>query len=225
VDSESSLYGFDANLVCNLARGCRGRLDLFGGYRFLALEEELTITEDLLALDGNTAVTPGTRFQVLDRFRTENYFHGGQIGLSGEYRAGNLIVGGRGSVALGVTHSEVEIAGSTVVTSPGQASAAFAGGLLAQPTNSGRFEEDEFAVVPEVGVTLGYQVLPGLRATVGYNFLYWSQVLRPGEQIDLTVNPTQLPPGTLAGPAVPARTGRSSDLFVHGLTFGVELRY
>jgi hypothetical protein len=77
-----------------------------------------------------------------------------------------------------------------------------------------------------VGVRLGAQVTERMRAFVGYNFLYWSNVARAGEQIDLRVNPNQIaPPQPLNGPALPAFTPRRSDYWVQGISLGLELRF
>ena len=35
---------------------------------------------------------------------------------------------------------------------------------------------------------LGLQLTPALRATAGYNFTYVSRVVRPGNEVDLTIN-------------------------------------
>jgi hypothetical protein len=91
-----------------------------------------------------------------------------------------------GKVALGNTHADVTIDGSTTVTDVAGNVVTTAEGLLARSTNIGRFEDDQFAVVPEVGITLGYALTCRLYATLGYRFIYWSEVLRAGEQIDLT---------------------------------------
>ena len=56
-------------------------------------------------------------------------------------------------------------------------------------SNIGHFSQSQFAVVPEIGVKLGYQLTPNLRLQAGYNFLFWSNVVRPGQQIDTSVNP------------------------------------
>jgi hypothetical protein len=132
-------------------------------------------------------------------------------------------------VALGSTDQVVDVAGSTVIAPPGQVATVANGGLLAQPTNSGHFTRDQFAVVPEVGVNVGYQATAHLRAFVGYTFLYWSNVVRPGDQIDRAVNPTQLPVSTaapqLAGPARPAPVLRDTAFWAQGSSFGVEFRY
>ena len=56
------------------------------------------------------------------------------------------------------------------------------GGILALPSNGGRRSDGEFTAVPEVEIKLGYQVGPYLSCTIGYNFLYWSRVVRPGQR-------------------------------------------
>ena len=48
--------------------------------------------------------------------------------------------------------------------------------------------------MPEIGFTLGYDLTSRLKATVGYTLLYWSNVARPGDQIDLNVDSRQFPP-------------------------------
>src|SRR5262249_61747030 len=105
------------------------------------------------------------------------------------------------------------------------AQARFNSGLLALPTNSGRFGRDQFSVVPETGVNLSYQLCPNLRIFMGYTFLYWNNVARPGGQIDTVLNTTQQSGGTLTGPARPAFAFHNSDFWAHGLNFGLELRY
>ena len=57
-----------------------------------------------------------------------------------------------------------------------------------QATNSGSFTRNEFSVVPEIGINLGYNVTQNLRLFAGYNFLYWTNVLRVADQVDTTLN-------------------------------------
>src|SRR5207247_904378 len=98
--------------------------------------------------------------------------------------------------------------GTSTFIMPGQASVVQPGGFLVLPTNSGRRTSDEFTVVPEVSVGLGYQITQRLRGTIGYTFIYWPNVYRAGDQIDTRVNISQLPfatgPGTLVGAPRPA---------------------
>ena len=61
------------------------------------------------------------------------------------------------------------------------------------------YERDMFAVLPWAGIRLGAQVTCHLRAYVGYDYMYLSNVARAGEQIDPRVNTTQRPPRTGGG--------------------------
>jgi hypothetical protein len=104
------------------------------------------------------------------------------------------------------------------------------GGLLALPTNIGHFSRDRFSVVPEIGVNLGYQLTDHLRAYVGYNFLYWTNVVRPGAQIDRVLDVTLIPNFPVPG-AVPTGQNRpmvpfkENDFWAQGINFGLEFRW
>src|SRR5205085_4276977 len=115
----------------------------------------------------------------------QNTFHGGQLGGLVEQKWGRWSADVRGSVALGNTHQELNIQGTQLRLRPGMTTPdQFAGGLLAVGPNLGRFTRDRFSVVPEVSANVGYWFTPTWRAYVGYNLLYWTNVARPGEQID-----------------------------------------
>ena len=102
-------------------------------------------------------------------------------------------------------------------------------GFLASGSNSGDYTRNVFAVVPEVGVNVGYQVTDHLRAFAGYTFLYWSSVVRPGDQIDLGLSGTQIPTDSrynpTAGPARPAVLLRDTSFWAQGINVGIEFRY
>jgi hypothetical protein len=91
------------------------------------------------------------------------------------------------------------------------------------------FTRDEFTFVPELGVQVSYQVTPWLRALVGYDLLYVTDVARPGDQINLNVNPRQVPSslrfGRGGGALQPVTTLRDGDFWAQGVNFGLELRY
>ncbi len=223
--SNSDVWGGDFNGRYNLCCGCAYRLDALAGFRYFRLADTVGINEDLTATNPVGAVAPGTRIQVADRFRTVNNFYGGQIGVAGEYRFGRVYVDASAKIAFGDVNQRITINGATAVTPPGGATVVRPGGLLAQATNSGNFHRDDFAVLPEFGFHIGYQLTDHLRTFVGYNFLELSQVTRPGNVIDLTVNTTQLPPGTLVGPARPTVLGSTSDYWLQGISAGVEVRF
>ncbi len=101
--------------------------------------------------------------------------------------------------------------------------------FFVQPTNLGTRGRDTFAVVPEVQVKAGWQVRPGVRTFASYNFLYWSSVARPGDQIDPVVNtnlvPTSTTFGNPGGPARPAFNFRETDFWAQGVNVGLQLRW
>jgi hypothetical protein len=225
VSLTSQLLGAEANARVALFTGACCRLDLIGGYRYLQLDENLRIVESITSVPidvGNTFL------RVLDEFSTHNQFHGGQLGGEAEFVHGRWALELRGQVAWGLATEVVNIRGNTQVTNPFRDDT-FNGGLLALPTNSGRHSRTRSAVVPEVGINVGWQITDHLRASLGYTFLYWSQVARPGEAIDRGINPSQLAsefgPGMLVGPARPAFAFKDTDFWAQGINFSVEFRY
>lgn len=221
-DSRSDLIGGGVSLVRTARSTPAGRFDWLLGYRYLSLQDDLTVGSDVTA----TAFAGTPTVRAVDQFRTTNAFHGGLVGLNWEHRWSSWFFGVRSSVALGVTHGVATIDGQSAVAEPSGAVTPYPGGLLAQPTNSGRFTGNHFAVVPEVGVRLGAQVTERLRAHVGYNYLYWSSVLRPGDQIDLRVNPNLIAPTQpLTGPALPTYSPQRTGYWAQGVSLGLEFRF
>ena len=228
VSTSSFLQGAAANVLCNLCCGCNYRVDALAGFTYFDLNERVTVTENLSVLPG-VPVIGGTQFAIFDRFQAHNQFYGGQIGARGELRRGALFTTFTGTVAAGDVSESVDVNGATRTTAPGGAVTTRPGGLLALPTNMGHHTRDQFALLPQGSLTVGYQVTTYLRAWVGYTFLYCSNVVRPGDQIDRVVNPTLLPissgPGFALPPSRPAFAFHDSDFWAQGATFGLELRF
>lgn len=233
VQADSFLWGADANLKKCLFRNCNSWATWFVGYRNLNLIESLTVTENINVIGpgGNRVLLtdpPGSVIVVRDRFGTENRFNGGQIGATWERRWGGFSLDARASVALGVTSQELSIFGAQTRTRPGQLPMTYSGGLLAAGPNLGTFTRNRFSVVPEITLNLGYWVTPNFKAYIGYNFLYWSNVIRPGEQIDPVVDLSfvpNAPPVAFSGQYRPQPLFRQSDLWVTGVQFGLEWRW
>jgi hypothetical protein len=168
---------------------------------------------------------------VNDTFRTENHFHGGQIGLAGQVIRGRWSLDGRATVAFGNLTQIAEISGGQTLGLANGTVANFAGGLLALPgANIGRYTQNQFCVVPEVGLNVGYQLTSRLRFFVGYNFLYIGNALRPEGLIDQGVDVARIPnfPAGSTTPlpiARPAPQFNLSDYFVQGISFGVQFRW
>ncbi len=230
IRNQSELWGAEANGLCNVCCGCNYRLDFFGGFRYLELQESLNITENGVFLAGEGPPLAGDRFFVNDFFQTRNQFFGGQVGLSGGYDWGPFSVGARGQVAIGDTHQDILIDGSQVITAPNGTTQTFRGGLLALSSNIGRYHRDRFSVVPELDLNVGYALTEHVRLFVGYDALYWNNVVRPGGQIDRNIDVTLIPNFPVAGAKptglnVPSAPRNSTDLWAQGITAGVEIRY
>jgi hypothetical protein len=227
IRSSSFLQGAELNGSATIWQCKQDRVTLLGGFRYLNLNEDLRVTENVAA-DGGAGVFAGTTIGVSDRFATDNDFYGGQIGVRSEFHFWErFVLELLGKVALGCAHESSTVRGRTVASTaiPLDTPA----GLLALASNSGNFTRNTFAVVPELGVNLGLQISDRFTLFAGYTFLYWSDVARPGEQIDRGLNPNLIPTstgyGTAAGPARPAPGIRATDFYAHGVNLGFVFRY
>ena len=225
VSSTTSFQEVEVLLRRALYQQCSYRLDFLIGYQFSQLDDELRVEESLTDRQGGPS--QGTTFDpVVDLFDTSNSFHGTKLGLIFEERVGCWSLELLMKLALGNTHSRVAIDGSTIRTIPDPPSTdTLLGGGLALPTNIGVYERDNFTMIPELGVTLGYEIMCGMRATFGYTFVYWSNVARAGDQIDLDLNLSQLYNNDLQGEPRPEFSWVTTDFWAQGLNFGLEYRF
>lgn len=224
VDSTSNLGGFDINLKYNLYRGNGLSLNLLGGYRFVELDESLCITANSNTFTtttftdnaGNTLVSapPGSSIQTFDQFKGNNSFNGGQLGADFQYLWDRWIFGGFFKCAVGDMHEVVTINGYTIVSPLNGNPVTFNGGNYAT-FQVGRYSTDRFAIIPEGQVSVGYAFTPCVSGHLGYNLLYLSNVVRPGNQIDNTYD-------GLTHPGVPMA---SSSYWTQGVTMSVQLKF
>ncbi len=224
VDATSRLAGGDINLLYNLYRGNGLTINVLGGYRYLELDEWLTITGNSLLFAATTytdgmgnvlATAPaGSTVTVIDQFGTRNQFSGGQLGVEFQYRWEKWFVGGTLKMAIGATHEVIMINGTTNVFPVGGTPVPLTGGNYAS-IQIGQYARNQFAVAPEAQLNVGYQFTPWLRGLVGYNFLWLSSVARPGNQIDNSYD------GVLH-PLVPM-TG--SSYWTQGFNFSLQFSY
>ncbi len=228
IDHDSYLWGIEASFRRKLGCGPRGHVDGIIGFRHLQFEESINISEDLSALDPLGGAPTG--ILVHDYFEGRNRFNGIQLGLEAERRfLRRWFASGLVKVAFGNMHQTVIINGNTTFTPPGGPSVTQPGGILALGTNSGRFDEDRFTVIPEIGVKVGFHLTANLRLYAGYNLLIVPDVVRPADQIDRTINRSQIPnilgPQPLVGAARPSVPFQTTTLFAQGFNFGLEWRY
>jgi putative beta barrel porin BBP7 len=228
-DTSAGLVGADALLRCSVCCGCASRLDVVGGYRYLRFADHLGVAESLVSTSpASTAFIPvGTSLAVTDAFDAQNEFNGFDVGLRGEVERGRWVLSGRADVALGDNHQVLDVNGSTTVSVPGvPPPVTSVGGLLALESNIGRFSRDRFVAIPEFGGRIGYKILPRVEIFADYTFLFWGDVVRAGNQIDLTVNPNLLPPVVSPpGPFRPAPRFDNSSFWTQGIGLGLEARF
>jgi hypothetical protein len=226
VSTGSTMWGADVNLRRRLFQWENSRLDFLFGYRHLTLDEYVNIDEMSVGLPGSIA--SGLNAYAYDHFRTTNNFNGGQIGLAFERTAGRWVFDLRGKVAFGITSQNIDVSGGQTIFNPNGSTTNYTGGLLALPSNIGVFSKNEFSVAPEVTMNIGYNITNHCRVFVGYNFLYWTNVVRPGSEISTNVNINQIPNFTTspsAGTVRPVVQFHEKEYWAMGINFGFMFKW
>ena len=223
-----NLQSFEANLPVRLSTGSVWRLDGITGFRWVILDEYTSLST--YSQDNYSPIY----LMTTDRFGTTNNFYGGQLGLRATGQFDRWSVQTYTKVALGATASDIKISGTALSNqfsgSPGIA-LGYPGGYLAQPTNEGNFRDANFAVLPEVGMNVGYDVSARINLFVGFSGFYLSQAARSAEQISPLINPSQTPAFTntnstaLVGQAAPLPTWDIGNFWAYGLNFGGQFKW
>ena len=221
IDLDSSLQGFGVTWRQGLLQGCGHRTDLLIGYRLLEFDERLRVASDSQFTAPFGQIVTGTTRNVLDQLDVSNHFHGAEIGLAHSHQFGCLTADVSFKVALGGTTSEVDIDGRTVTTVPNAGSAQVPGGLFAQETNIGWYQDGRFSAVPELAVRLGYDLTANLRVMCGYHLSVWPYAMRAIDQVDVRMS--QLPPEPQTGLGHPQFSGTTSTFVAQGLQLGLQL--
>jgi hypothetical protein len=223
VSINSDLWGADLNGLVNLVRTDGWTINALAGFRYLGLRETLNVSNastlltavDFTGPNGTVTALPGSTTSEFDSFRTQNDFYGGQIGAYLEYQMGPWFISNVDKLAVGVTREVVNINGNTTVIPTNAPPLFFQGGNYTSGTNIGSFGQNRFALVPEIKLNVGYQIGPLVRVWLGYDFMYWSSVLRPGNQIDNTFD-------GVTRPFVPMLP---SPFWAQGFELGIQLNF
>ncbi len=233
--ADSRTWGGEANLRSLLFQGKRLRWELLGGFRYLGQKDQLRFSQSSTVLipgsvgfDGAAAPAPNI-ISMRDYFETHNHFYGGQVGLNCQCRRGRLCLDVGGKVGLGSTRQEMEISGHTLMTDSTGFTLFRPGGLYVQPTNMGHFGRDRFSVVSELDLRLGFYLTTWLRLHLGYTLLCWSDVARPGNQINRVLDPRQVPTNLSFGGAPPGAQPdhrfASTNFWAQGVITGLEFKF
>jgi hypothetical protein len=159
-------------------------IDSLWGFEYLDLGERLN-TE---------AVAPGAT--ALAGFSTRDQFYGLELGARAEFVTGRFFINGTATCGLGEVHQGLLL----------DAAVGVAGAAAIANQHPVR---DDFAVVPHVILDAGFNVTKNIRIFAGYDFLYWNNVVRPGDQVSTTL-PTAL---------------QRSDFWAHGVNIGAAFRF
>ncbi|QDS89397.1 hypothetical protein EC9_35960 [Rosistilla ulvae] len=228
VTASSELQGGGLVAYQVISRSDCRQIRLFAGYNYYELEESLQIQDFKRTLDASLGLAVGTTVAEQDQFSTDNQLNSFVLGADLMARHRRLTVGLMMKMGLGNTNTKATLSGQTTTTVPlagGDDVNSVNTGLLVLDTNRGVYEGNEFTMIPQLGIDVGYQLTRGWSAHLGYDFIYWSRVIRPGDQVDTNLNLSQLAAGGIDGVPAPAMPWKISDLRIHALDFGLQFAY
>ena len=241
VSNDSYMYGAEINCLdkvcgarpqkmnlCGCNCMCCYQIDWLCGFRYINFKETFDSLQNT-TFSPALIFNPGEVLRVADSISVRDQFFGPQTGFDAVFYQGQFALELKGKIALGLTDEVVNMGGNTSMVTQTLASPLAQGGLYVLSTNAGRRTGVDFAVVPELGINLAYRPQDCVAIYVGYNFLYWSSVVRSTDQIDRQINPNLVPalgggPGGV-GPARPAPLFNTTDFWAQGLAVGLEFTW
>jgi hypothetical protein len=221
------MFGWEGLALLNLYTGNGLFVHGLTGYRYLQVNEGLRFDQrsEFSRLTGQGSESVTYRSASADQIDAHNCFHGGLLGLRTQFDAAGLFFQLDAKVSIGQATQVVKVSGQTVATADfpaGRQTSYFPTAVFGQPSNTGRFERRQFAVLPEAGVKVGGQFLPRAWWYVGYTFTYLSDVVRAADQLDRVIDLNQAAGDSFGRPRVPFNR---TDFWVQGVTVGLEWRY
>jgi hypothetical protein len=230
------VWGAEGDFVVGMCHNGPTRSDLLLGFRYLDLTENLDIFRRTSLFPGITVpfgggfVNAPQNISIDDSFDTRNQFFGGTIGYRWEHTWDCFCIGLEVKGSLGTTKEDIHIQGVSQAVAGNGTVRDVPGGLLAlNGTNIGRVEKFRLTGIPEGEFKIGYHINRNILLSLGYNFIYWSSVVRPGDQLNRNVNTTFLPTSSAFG--VPFSTPQPmlnlhmTDFWVQGISAGVAIVY
>jgi hypothetical protein len=227
----NDLWGMEANIRSRPWFYGGLRLEGLTGFRYVSLRESLTVQGDFSAIEppagGDQDESPDNpednhtnTMHTLDQIAVRNNFYGGQFGVAWEWCLWqHLLVSGWFKLAVGENTERITQSGSTLLdattieTNAGgpfipRPTTVLPGGLFTPATASGTvIHKTRVAWIPDVNVNVGYLITPAVQVYVGYNYLHMSDVAR------------------ISGPALSGTAFNQGHLELHGLDFGMQLRF
>lgn len=201
------------------ASDCFGFEGLFG-FRYMGMQDLAEISASGFGAGVNT----------YDQFKTTNHFYGGQAGVRLLWFDDRWAFKFEGKVGLGDTQSNLAVRGENG-TPPGFPGTRGIGGFYTSSTNVGNSSTDKFGAIVDLNTSIRFALTSSCGVSVGYNFLYWSGVLRAAEQVSGSLNPTYHPilnalsGAGQVGAREPVQLRDVSDIWAHGINFGLDFRF
>lgn len=234
--SSNRFWGAELNATANVwTYGFRA--DILGGFRYLNLYEDLDIAQTTLTPAGtlvrfnhNLFLGP-TNLTTVDMFAARNQYFGGYLGGQVEWQWGCVFAQLAGQFGVGRTYQVLNVKGVSTLDHPGDVGrvSGAPGGVLVLSSNSDTADAGEWTVVPEAKARIGLNLTDAITFHFTYNFIYWSNIIRPGYQISREVNPTLLPTSDKYrapfGTPFPQMFLRQTDFWAMGLAAGLEFRF
>jgi Putative beta barrel porin-7 (BBP7) len=236
--ASESWWGLEANVWQTLHRDWPGTtfsVEGMLGLRYLDLSDGITLGQasSFVANPVNFpafAALAGNRIADQESFTSQNRFIGGQAGVRGNLLFDTFIVTGQLQLGVGDTNEQINIQGSQLRTLANGQTIVSQGAVLALPGNIGRYTENKLAVVPEMGLKFTVPINGHVSLSLGFTTLYWSRIARPADQVEMSINSSQIPsfPGATPGAGGVTHSGipfNQSDMWLMGASFSVQVKW
>jgi Putative beta barrel porin-7 (BBP7) len=234
VTNTSEFLSYELNGLGKIFQNDRWRVEGLAGFRYMNLTESLELDDVVLPLTsgaltflGQPVDTSSTLFDF-DRFKTTNNFFGGQAGARVTWTTGPVSIESVTKLGLGATVERTEISGATTVVNGAGVASSAPGGILATTANIGGYSQTRFSLVPEEDLNFNLALTPYISARIGYTFMYWTNVVRPGDQVTRVASPTLVPSdptyGT-GGPNEPGNHFQTAGYWAQGLNIGLDFHF
>jgi hypothetical protein len=201
VDTHTNLWGIDANAYFNFIDYDVLAIDLLLGYRYTELRENISIVNSLTALNGfvipfDAIISGVPAVARFDQFATRNQFNGGQLGFRNTLHYGRVALILDSKLALGQNHETLNIEGTSGApngATPFRGLATVPGGVLAVPSNIGVRTSNDFSLIPQFDLNVAFQLHRSVRLFAGISWMYWNNLVRPGDQLNNVIDTRQVP--------------------------------
>jgi hypothetical protein len=221
----TQMYGLEANIRWDFFKATPEHmlgLTLLVGPRYFQLNEYYRNFDTAVELPAGV----GNSFEFTDYFGTRNHFYGGQVGAVFKIRWDNLSVDFTTKAIGGNNSQSINIAGFTRLTdSLGNSAIDGTQALYAMQSNGGQWNRDRITYGGEAGVNFGFRLAQHFRFNFGYTYFAINNMVRPGDQIDRSVNIQPLFSGGGLGVARPLPTLRETMFNTHSINFGFEFLF